>query len=119
MEDLHELLEPLGPEGDAPLAQSTWPAELPVITRPDKGRARVGGKMIEVEFAQDLVFVAGEHVGYVGHQAGAPVCLIGQPSLRALAAIQKAYPGRRIAIPAEAPAGWEHGGIELEDESDQ
>jgi hypothetical protein len=79
--------------------------------RPHVGRERQGDRVIEVVLPQDQIFYAagheraGQRVGYVGHAAGAPVCLIEhadaafKADVAAFMTAVRGTPPRRVSAP--------------------
>jgi len=47
---------------------------MQIVLQPHVGRHMITGK--PVKFKQDVIFADGQQVGYVGHQADAPINLI-------------------------------------------
>lgn len=97
---------------------------LAVSFEPHVGRHLISGA--DVDLKQDLIYVNGQHVGYVGRQPGAPVNLIvPDPSAElrrsVLAAVADRFgeidlQPRRVAAPVDVEAEIEDGGWDEEEE---
>lgn len=81
---------------------------MQIELRPHVGKSMASGRPVDLK--QDMIFLDGEHVGYVGRQPDAPINLIRAEFLdeqvaAIRAAVQAKYGGQaqQVAIPPQLP----------------